>query len=207
VTTRPEEKSSEGVKIPLSDNNRGKRIIFINYPLPHLSILQNLPKIKDDPIKKTLGQIMSAKEQFLVFGLNGNRFAISLTDVQRVVRVVEITPLPEPPDGVRGVINVEGQIIPVMDLRHQLHLPEAEITVSDYLIMVHNHKGRMALLVNEVLWIIERADHEIIPAENIFPGLGHIRGAVKVGEEIVLLHDIRVENIPAIIPTPDMAQV
>ena len=59
---------------------------------------------------------MNAKEQFLVFGLNGNRFAISLNFVQRVVRVVEITPVPEPPAGIRGVINVEGQIIPVIDL-------------------------------------------------------------------------------------------
>jgi purine-binding chemotaxis protein CheW len=150
---------------------------------------------------------MNAKEQFLVFGLNGNRFAISLNFVQRVVRVVEITPVPEPPAGMRGVINVEGQIIPVIDLRHQLHLPEAEIMVSDYLIMVHNPKGRMALLVNEVLWIIERADHEIIPAGNIFPGLGHIRGAVKVGDEIVLLPDFKTESFPVITQALDMAQV
>jgi purine-binding chemotaxis protein CheW len=150
---------------------------------------------------------MSANEQFLVFGLNGNRFAVSLTVVQRVVRIVEITPIPEPPAGVLGVINVAGQVIPVIDLREQLHLPEAGIVVSDYLIMVQSPKGRMALLVNEVLWIIERANHEIIPAENIFPGLGHIRGAVKVEEEIVLLHDIRFENIPALIPAPGMAQV
>ena len=53
----------------------------------------------------------------------------------------------------------------------------------------------MALLVNEVLWIIERAEYEIIPAENIFPGMGHIRGAVKVEDEIVLLHDLRVDNM------------
>ncbi len=148
---------------------------------------------------------MIASEQFLVFGLDGNRFAISLIVVQRVVRVVEITPVPEPPAGVRGVINVAGQIIPVIDLRQQLHLPEAEITISDYLIMVKNPSGRMALLVNEVLWIIERASHEIIPADNIFPGLGHIRGALKVEEEIVLLHDFRIENILATTPVQNMA--
>jgi purine-binding chemotaxis protein CheW len=150
---------------------------------------------------------MSAKEQFLVFGLNGNRFAISLTVVQRVVRVVEITPVPEPPAGVLGFVNVAGQIIPVIDLRQQLHLPEAEILVTDYLILAKNQNGRIALLVNEVLWIIERSNQEIIPAENILPGLGHIRGAVKVEDEIVLLHDVRVENIQANIPIPEIAQV
>jgi purine-binding chemotaxis protein CheW len=148
---------------------------------------------------------MTASEQFLVFGLNGNRFAISLSFVQRVVRVVEITPVPEPPAGVRGVINVAGQIIPVIDLRQQLHLPEAELTISDYLIMVKYHSGGMALLVNEVLWIIERANHEIIPVDNIFPGLTHIRGALKVDEEIVLLHDLRIENILSATQALEMA--
>ena len=148
---------------------------------------------------------MSATEQFLVFGLNGTRFAISLSLVQRVVRMVEITSIPESPSGVLGVINVAGQIIPVIDLRQQLHLPEAETKISDFLILVQNSKARMALLVNEVLWIIERAEYEIIPAENIFPGMGHIRGAVKVEDEIVLLHDLRVDNIPVL--APNMARV
>jgi purine-binding chemotaxis protein CheW len=150
---------------------------------------------------------MGANEQFLVFGLNGNRYAISLTIVQRVVRVVEVTPVPEPPPGVLGVINVAGQILPVIDLRRQLHLPQTEIMISDYLIMIKNLHSRMALLVNEVLWIIERAGHEIIPVDTIFPGLGHIRGALKVEEEIVLLHDLGSENIPNAAPTLDMVQI
>jgi len=148
---------------------------------------------------------MNAIEEFLVFGLNGTRFAISLAVVQRVVRVVEISPVPESPIGVLGVINVAGQIIPVIDLRQLLHLPEAEIEVSDFLILVRSSKGRMALLVNEVLWIIERAEDEIIPADNIFPGLGHVRGAVKVEDEIVLLHDLNVGNIP--VPATSMTTV
>lgn len=150
---------------------------------------------------------MVANEQFLVFGLNGNRFAISLTFVQRVVRVVEITSVPEPPAGILGVINVAGQIIPVIDLRRQLHFPEAEITISDYLIMINKPSGRKALLVNEILWIIERASNELIPVDDIFPGLGHIRGAMKVGEEIVLLHDLRGENIPAATLGRDVVQI
>jgi chemotaxis signal transduction protein len=65
----------------------------------------------------------------------------------------------------------------------------------------------MALLVNEVLWIIERSEHEIIPARSIFPGLGHIRGAVKVEEEIVLLHDFETERFPAVTQDLEMVQV
>jgi purine-binding chemotaxis protein CheW len=138
---------------------------------------------------------MIANEKFLVFGLNGNRFAISLAVVERVVRVAEITPVPDPPAGIRGVINVAGQITPVMDLRQQLHLAEAEIEISDYLILIQSNQGRIALLVNEVLWIIERSRDDIVPADNIFSGLSHIRGAIKVGGEIVLLHDVRLDHI------------
>ncbi|MBN1829042.1 MAG: chemotaxis protein CheW [Deltaproteobacteria bacterium] len=53
-------------------------------------------------------------EGFVVFTLDGNRYALSLSSVQRIVRVVEITPLPAAPEIVIGIINVQGKIIPVV---------------------------------------------------------------------------------------------
>jgi purine-binding chemotaxis protein CheW len=141
---------------------------------------------------------MQTHEQYLVFGLNGSRFALSLGQVQRVVRAVAVTPVPEPPVGVRGVINVAGQIVPVLDLRQFLHLPVEEIRPSDYFILVQHPAGRLALLVNEVLWIINRSQEDIIPARQIFPGLAHIRGAVKLDQEIILIHDLENQEIPTL---------
>jgi purine-binding chemotaxis protein CheW len=146
---------------------------------------------------------MQMDEQFLVFGLNGSRFALSLAQVQRVVRAVAVTPVPDAPEGILGVINVAGQITPVVDLRRFLHFPEAEIKPSDYMILVDHPTGPLALLVNEVLWIISRSAEEIIPASRIFPGLSHIRGAVKMDHDIILIHDLSREAIPPL-PVPEM---
>lgn len=147
---------------------------------------------------------MQTGEQFLIFGLHGSRFALSLGQVQRVVRAVAVTPVPEPPPGMRGVINVAGQIVPVVDLCHHLHLPVTDVKPSDYLILVDNGRGRLALLVHEVLWIIRRGEEEIIAADHILPGLGHIRGAVKMDQEIVLIHDLEEQQLP-VLPPIDMA--
>ncbi len=149
---------------------------------------------------------MNTHEQYLVFGLNGNRFALSLGQVQRVVWAVEVTPVPDPPAGMRGVINVAGQIVPVLDLRPLLHFPVDEIKPSDYLILVKHTTGRLALLVNEVLWIISRGQEDIIPAHHIFPGLAHIRGAVKIDQEIILIHDLENQEIPALPQTRQVSQ-
>ena len=135
--------------------------------------------------------------QFLVFGLNGSRFALSLEQVQRVVRAVAVTPVPEAPPGVRGVINVAGQITPVVDLRPSLRLPETEVSPGDYFILVNTPTGLQALLVNEVLWIITCREEDIVPAGDIVPEGGAIRGAVKQDHEIIFIHDLRPQAMAA----------
>ncbi|MGQ9920341.1 MAG: chemotaxis protein CheW [Desulfobacca sp.] len=141
---------------------------------------------------------MNNQEQYLVFGLHGSRLALSLGQVQRVVRAAAVTPVPDPPPGLRGVINVAGQIVPVLDLRQFLHFPVEEIRPSDYFILVQHASGRVALLVNEVLWIISRGPEDIVPASHIFPGLAHIRGAVKMDQEIILIHDLADQELPTL---------
>ncbi len=69
------------------------------------------------------------------FWLDGHRFGLELSAVERVVRMVEITPLPNAPAIVMGAINVEGRIIPVVDIRARLGLPQRAVRPSDALIL------------------------------------------------------------------------
>ncbi len=145
---------------------------------------------------------MQREEQFLVFGIQGLRLALPLSLVRRVVRAVWVTPLPDAPPGIRGVINVAGQVLPVVDLCPRLQRPVAEIQPSDYLILVDHPAGRMALLVNEVLWIISRKQEEITPAQQIFPGLSHIQGVIKMAQDIILIHDLEPLDLSGLVPEP-----
>ena len=73
--------------------------------------------------------------QCVVFTLDERFYAIRLSAVSRVVRAVEITPLPKAPPIVIGVINLGGRIIPVVNIRRRFRLPERELELTDQLIV------------------------------------------------------------------------
>jgi len=88
--------------------------------------------------------------RMLVVKVNGHRFAVPLEHVERVVRVVAITPSPGADPSLRGVINVGGEIVPVLDLRRCFGWPEGEIELSDRLVLVRVRGALAALLAEEV---------------------------------------------------------
>lgn len=130
------------------------------------------------------------KNQLLVFVLDGRHYAVKLQAVERVVSAVEITPLPEGPDMVTGLINVQGQVIPVINVRRKFRLRERELDLDDSIVIVKGSKWAVAFAVDSVEGVIERSDEEIISSEKILPGMEHTEGVVKLGDDIVFLHDI-----------------
>lgn len=128
--------------------------------------------------------------QIVVFTLDEQRYALYLSAVERVVRIVELTPLPESTDIVLGIINLQGRIIPVVNIRKRFNLPEREIEVSNQMIMAHTSKRVLALLVDAVEGIVERPEQEVILAEKILPEIEYIEGVVKLEDGLILIHDI-----------------
>jgi purine-binding chemotaxis protein CheW len=102
---------------------------------------------------------------------------------------VEITLLPQAPETIAGVINVQGRIIPVMDCRKRFHAPPREVALSDQLLLARIARRTVALLVDRVEGVIEAAADEIVDADQILPGIDAL-GAVKLPDgSIVLIHD------------------
>jgi len=79
---------------------------------------------------------MNPSNQLVAFTLEGQSFALDLGTVHRVVRAIEVTPLPNAPDIILGVINVRGELATVVDLRHRFRMPTREIRPSDQFILV-----------------------------------------------------------------------
>ncbi len=73
----------------------------------------------------------------LVFALDERRFAIALSAVSSVIRAVEVTPLPQSPEIVMGVINVRGTIIPVVNLRKRFGVQDRGLRISDFILIAH----------------------------------------------------------------------
>jgi purine-binding chemotaxis protein CheW len=128
--------------------------------------------------------------QLVAFILGEQQYALPLTTVQRVVRMVKVTPLPKAPKVVLGVIDLQGTIIPVMSMRKRFGLPEPETSLSDQLIVADAGARRVALVVNSVTGVVERTAEEVTDAEKIVPGAQYVEGMTRLEAGILFIHDL-----------------
>jgi purine-binding chemotaxis protein CheW len=128
--------------------------------------------------------------QLLAFVLGEQQYALPLTTVQRVVRMVEVTPLPSAPEVVLGVIDFQGNIIPVMSMRKRFGMSDPESSLSDQLIVAAAGARRVALVVNSVIGVVERMSEEIMDTENIMPGTRYVEGMTRLEDGILFIHDL-----------------
>ena len=135
--------------------------------------------------------------QLVVFKLDMQCFALHLAAVERTVFVVEITPLPKAPTIVLGVINVQGQIIPVVNIRERFCLPTRQIELSDRLVIARTARGLLALLVDTVVEVIERPQADITASDAILSGIEYIAGVIKFDDGLIFIHDLDTFLSPA----------
>ena len=128
--------------------------------------------------------------QLVAFILGEQQYALPLTTVQRVVRMVEVTPLPKAPEIVLGVIDFQGNIIPVMSMRKRFGLPEPETSLGDQLIVADTATRSVALVVNSVTGVVERTGEDVAEAEHIVPGLQYVEGITRLQGGILFIHNL-----------------
>ena len=133
---------------------------------------------------------MKRLRKLVTFSLDDRKFALYVSTVQMIIRVVEVTALPQAPEIVVGIINMQGQVIPVFDIRMRFHLPAREVQLNDQLIIASTTKRTVALLVDSVDDVIEIPEEKIIAAEQILPELEYVEGVVKTEGGMVLIHDL-----------------
>jgi purine-binding chemotaxis protein CheW len=128
--------------------------------------------------------------QLVPFLLDDHRYALHLGVVDRVIPAVEITPLPRAPGIVLGLINIRGKIIPTLNIRRRLRLPERETELKDHFIIANTSKRTVAIPVDMVRGVIQISDREITKAMDILPGLEYVEGVVRLKEGLLLIHDL-----------------
>lgn len=133
---------------------------------------------------------MNRPIHLVLLTLDHRRYALHLVAVERVVRVVEITSLPKAPEIVLGVINVQGRIVPVINIRRRFGLPERELKLNDQLIIARTSMRTVALVADSVSGVAEFPAKDIIPPEDIVPQTKYIAGIVKLEDGLVLIHDL-----------------
>jgi purine-binding chemotaxis protein CheW len=128
--------------------------------------------------------------EILLFTLDEPRYGLDLSVIEKVVRSVEITPLPGAPEIVPGVINFLGRIIPVVDIRKRFNLPWRDTDINDRFIIARTPRRPVALMVDSVTGIQSIENSEIAGIGKALPFAPYIQGAAKVDGDIILIYDL-----------------
>ena len=128
--------------------------------------------------------------KIILFMLDEFNYALHLSAVERVVLTVEITPLPNTPDIVTGVVNFHGTIIPVINIRKRFNLPEHEFQIEDQLIIARTSKRLVAISVDSVTGVLELESSQLVDIESEFGYAKYLKGIAKVEDKIILIHDL-----------------
>jgi purine-binding chemotaxis protein CheW len=126
----------------------------------------------------------------VVFSVDNQRCAVPLSVVERVVRMVEITPVPHIPAITLGVINAQGRIIPVVNIRKRFCLPARAPHLSDQLLIARTSKRAVALVVDAVNEVMTLSSQEVVLGETILAHLDSVTGVVKRHDGLILIHDL-----------------
>lgn len=127
----------------------------------------------------------------LLFVVGGRRGGLLLEHVVEVLRAVAITPLARAPYLIEGIINVRGEIVPVLDLRTRFRLPKRKVALSDRLILVHLGSRKIAMRVDEAGAIATIAAGALENAAHAGPGGEDLVGVAMMEDGLALVHDIR----------------
>jgi len=132
---------------------------------------------------------VAVMDQFLAFKLADELFAIEILRVQEIRGITPITPIPNAPHYIRGVMNLRGTIVPVIDLRMRFGLGEAEYNRFTVIIVVRLGSRIIGLVVDAVSDVLDVApgDIEAPPDLGARIDTSYLNGMVQRGDQIILL--------------------
>ena len=130
--------------------------------------------------------------QYLTFALGGEEYGVEILKVQEIRGYTSITPIPNTPPHIKGVMNLRGAIVPVVDLRSTLAMPTTEYSPFSVIIVVTVGTRVMGLIVDAVSDVLDVARTDIHPTPDFGTRIDarFIQGMARVGDKLVVLLDI-----------------
>ena len=131
---------------------------------------------------------MEQQNQFFVFTLDGQHYAMEISLVEKVIHAVELTHIPGTAEFILGIINMGGMVIPVADIRKRYNLPDREMNLDDRIIISQISRRKIGFMVDTVEGIVEFSQEQVDEAHQILPEMEHyIEGVGRVSDNTVLI--------------------
>ena len=144
---------------------------------------------------QTAGTANGTKQRagkYLTFVLAGEDYGLEILKVREIIGLMDITAIPRMPEFVKGVINLRGKVIPIVDLRLKFSMPEAERTQESCIVVVDIGGREMGIIVDQVSEVLDIVEEDIDDT----PSLGEqvdtefILGMGKAENRVTILLDI-----------------
>ena len=149
-------------------------------------------KLANDAADVRTQQVPDAAGKYLTFALGNEEYGLPVLKVREIIKVMDITQVPQVPDHVRGVINLRGKVIPVVDLRLKFGFPSQDYTERTCIIvvevMLQTGKAMMGIVVDSVSEVLTFSGAEIDDTPEFggqvntdyMMGLAKVKGTVKI---------------------------
>lgn len=126
--------------------------------------------------------------KYLTFILCNEEYGLEILKVREIISMINVTMVPQTPDFIKGVINLRGKVIPVIDLRLKFGMPETDYTKETCNIVVDVHGLLMGIVVDTVSEVLDIAEADIEPppsfgskiATDFILGMGKVKGKIKI---------------------------
>lgn len=139
---------------------------------------------------------VNEEEKYLMFCLNREYYGIPILKVNEIIGLMEVTSMPHTPNFMKGIINLRGKIIPVLDLRLKFNMPERAYDEQTCIIIVeifeNNRQNFIGTIVDKVAEVVNvnNADIELPPQYGQQVENGFLTGIGKVKDKVVMLLDV-----------------
>ncbi|MHB8140839.1 MAG: chemotaxis protein CheW [Vulcanimicrobiaceae bacterium] len=130
--------------------------------------------------------------QVVSFKLGNEEYGVDIAQVQEIIRLVEITHVPRAPRFMEGVINLRGQLIPIIDLRTRFGMRRIDATKSTRIVVTEIGSKKVGIVVDSVSEVLNLPIENVEEAPEMIAGIGteYIQGVGKLNERLIILLDL-----------------
>jgi purine-binding chemotaxis protein CheW len=132
------------------------------------------------------------ERQLVVFDLAGESYGVDINAVREIIRIQQVTHVPDAPDYVEGVMNLRGNVIPVIDLRKRLGLKVGEANAESRVVVVDIAGQGIGVIVDAVREVLRIANSAVEPASAVITTEDsfYLQGIAKLENRLLILLDI-----------------
>lgn len=143
----------------------------------------------DTLVNYPASQPFQLTKQLIIFRVSKEEFGVPIEAVQEIIKFENTTPIPDAPSFIKGLINVRGEIVTVIDVRDRFSLPCLTQGISKHIVITKQRENLYGLMVDEVIEVLRIQDTDIKPPPAIMTNVQqeYVNGIVTYDERLIIL--------------------